>query len=254
MSRDEVERTAAGLVAAWTDRVRHIEGHVVARHDGVVVCLSNLADPEQNAAFVEREPTDALAALAWAEDVFTANGRMLGVDIERGRDPAVDRAVRELRLEMVVERPMMALAVSELGRADPPEGVSVERVDTNEGLALLADLESRIFGTTEDVAGAIYGSGALTIPAMAFCLGRLDGVPASLAWTHLHEDAVGLFGVGTRPEARRRGLARAVTAFAVHGAPGADLAWLHPTPMSEPLYASMGFRPVADRQVWVRAG
>ena len=239
------------MVAAWEDRVRHVAGHVLTRTDGVVVCLSDLPDPELNVALVERQPEDALAALAVADWTFRAHGRRLGVEIERARHPGVDRAVRALGLEPAIELPAMAIDIAEIATLELPPGVSVSRVTTPEELEHLGDLETRIFGTEPAVARVIYGPSALALDRVAFYLARLDGVPAALAWTDLHEGALGVFGVGTVPEARRRGLGRSVTTFAVLDAEGADLAWLHPTPDGVPLYGSMGFYPVANWEIWV---
>src|SRR5687767_15276378 len=102
VSREIEERIATGLVAFWRDRVRHLPGHVIHEVDGVVVCLTGLDDDEQNAALIEREPEDAPAALEETERVFREHGRTLGVDVERGRHPNVDAALRAMDLEMVV--------------------------------------------------------------------------------------------------------------------------------------------------------
>ncbi|MEX2202605.1 MAG: hypothetical protein WD965_00800, partial [Actinomycetota bacterium] len=96
MSRDIQERIATGMVAFWRDRVRHLPGHVIHETDGVVVCLTGLEDDEQNTALIEREPEDAAAALATAEHVFRGHGRSIGVDVERGRHPDVDAALRAM--------------------------------------------------------------------------------------------------------------------------------------------------------------
>src|SRR5688572_29014933 len=109
VSRQIEERIATGMVAFWRDRVRHLPGHVLHENDGVVVCLTGLDDDEQNTALIERAPQDAAAALAEAEEVFRSHGRILGVDVERGRHPEVDAALRAMGLDMVATRPAMAV-------------------------------------------------------------------------------------------------------------------------------------------------
>jgi hypothetical protein len=254
MSREVADRIAAGMVAAWKARVGHLEGHLLRSEDGILTCLSNLPDEELNVALVERAPEDALGALSRAEWLFRSHGHAFGVEIERGRHPGVDRAVRTLGLIVGLARPALAVRVADLAPPDPPEGVEVHRVTTADELAPMADLEVRVFGTRREVAERLLGPTMLGVPAVRLYLAHLEGEPVGMAWTSLHEAAVGVFGVGTPPEYRRRGVGTAVTSFAVHDAPGADLAWLQPTGMGRPLYDGMGFEAVDEWQVWVRPG
>ncbi len=251
MSRELADRIASGVAAAWRNRVRHLEGHVLGSRDGLLVCLSMLPADEQNVTVVEREPEDPRAALEWAERLVRSQGRIFGIELEPGRHPGVDRAVRELGLGIVVARPAMAIRVADL--APPvPEGVSVHRVVDPDELPAVAGLEERVFGTTPAVAERMLGASMLEAPGIRLVLATLGGEPAGFAWTNVAEGAVGVFGVGTAPEHRRRGIGRTVTAFAVHDAPHVDLAWLQPTEMGRPLYDSMGFDPVSEWEVWTR--
>jgi ribosomal protein S18 acetylase RimI-like enzyme len=58
-----------------------------------------------------------------------------------------------------------------------------------------------------------------------------------------------VFNIAVTPQARSRGLGRAMTArvMADGFAAGADTAYLHPSEAARPLYESMGFRVV---QTW----
>jgi GNAT superfamily N-acetyltransferase len=252
VSRELADRIASGVAAAWRNRVRHLEGHVLGSRDGVLVCLSMLPADDQNVTVIEREPKDALATLAWAERLVEMQGRTFGIELEPGRHPDVDRAVRELGLGVVVARPAMAIRVADLAPPAPPAGVTVRRVVDPADLAMVAGLEMRVFGTEPDVAERMLGPSMLEAPGIRVVLATLEGAPAGFAWTSLREAAVGVFGVAVAPELRRRGIGRAVTAFAAHNASSADLAWLQPTEMGRPLYESMGFEPVSEWEVWVR--
>jgi GNAT superfamily N-acetyltransferase len=254
MSREVADRIADGMVAAWRNRVGHLEGHLLRSEDGVVTCLSNLPDEELNVALIERPPEDALGALSRSEWLFKAHGHPFGVEIERGRHPSVDRAVRTLGLIVGLSRPAMAIRVDDLARPDPPEGVEVHRVTAAEALPPMVELEVRAFGTRRAVAERLLGPTMLDVAGVRLYLATRDGEPVGMAWTSLHEGAIGVFGVGTPPEHRRQGIGTTVTSFAVHGAAGADLAWLQPTGMGRPLYESMGFATVDEWQVWVRPG
>jgi ribosomal protein S18 acetylase RimI-like enzyme len=252
VSRELADRIASGVAAAWRNRVRHLDGHVLGSRDGVLVCLSMLPADEQNVTVIEREPEDALAALRWAERLVESQGRTFGVELEPGRHPAVDAAVRELGMSVVVARPAWAVRLADLAPPAEPEGVTIRRVADPAELAMVAGLEMRVFGTEPDVAERMLGPSMLGAPGIRVVLATLEGAPAGFAWTSLHDGAVGIFGVAVAPELRRRGIGRAVTAFAVHDASSADLAWLQPTPMGRPLYESMGFEPVSEWEVWVR--
>ena len=248
------DRVADGMVASWRARVSSIAGHVLEEHDGIVVALSGLPDPELSVAVVEREPSDPLAALGRAERAFRARGGTLGVDLERGRHPSVDRAIAAMGLTLVVSRPAMAIAVD---RVEPPAtiaGFAVRRVSSDADLAAMARIETASFGTAPEVASRLLGRGALERPDIRLYLGIADGAAVAMAYVHRHEGALGVFGVATVPEARRRGYGTAITAASMlESGPGADLAWLQPSDMGTPVYERMGFEPVAEWQVWVRA-
>jgi GNAT superfamily N-acetyltransferase len=75
-----------------------------------------------------------------------------------------------------------------------------------------------------------------------------DGRPVSKVGTYLAPGSAGIYGVATRPETRRLGLASILSLTALKSAEtlGRDLAVLHSTPMAEPLYRSLGFETIAD--------
>ncbi len=225
---------------------------MLGSRDGLLVCLSMLPADDQNVTVVEYDPNDPRPALEWAERLVRSQGRTFGIEIESGRHPGVDRAVRELGLGIVVTRPAMAIRVADLAPPDAREGVAVHRIVDPGELAAVAGIEARVFGTAPAVAERMLGPSMLEAPGIRVVLATLDGEPAGFAWTNVDEGAVGVFGVGTAPEYRRRGIGRAVTAFAVHDAPDVDLAWLQPTEMGRPLYDAMGFEPVSEWEVWTR--
>jgi GNAT superfamily N-acetyltransferase len=253
VSREIAERIASGMVAFWQDRVRHLPGHVIHEVDGVVACLTGLDDDEQNTALVEREPEDAAATFAEAERVFRAHGRSLGVDVERGRHPDVDAALRAMGLEMVATRPAMAMRVQDVDPAQVPDGVEMVRVTEPGWLAELVEVEIGAFETDRAVAEGLLAPSQLSLPNVRLYAAFADGRAVAQAVTNTHGGAVGVFGVATLPGYRRRGIGTAITAFAIDDVRDeADLAWLQSTEKGRPLYERMGFRPLSDWDVWVR--
>ena len=85
---------------------------------------------------------------------------------------------------------------------------------------------------------------------------RKDGVAVSKTVLHIGAGVAGIYGVATREEGRGLGLASLLTLQALHAARdrGCTLGVLHATPMAVGLYERLGFRAVADFEVWAEPG
>jgi ribosomal protein S18 acetylase RimI-like enzyme len=249
---DDAERLALGLVDAERKRRSRMPGAEVLEIDGLVLAFSNVADPALNSIVVEREPADAVRALQAAEEEFARRGHPLGIDLQVARHPSIDEAVRELGLTRIIEQPGMAVDVSDLAPVSVPEGVEIRPVSGADNAKALVEVGVLAFGDDPDVAGRFYAAGSFGVPgATSFVAREADG-PVAIGASYLQEGAVGIFGVGVVPAARRRGLGSAVTVHAARAHPGADLAWLQPTDMAVEMYRRIGFRRVSDWEVWVR--
>jgi GNAT superfamily N-acetyltransferase len=253
VSREIEDRIATGMVAAWRDRVRHLDGHVIHEVDGVVVCLSNLPDDEQNTALIEREPEAAVVALAEADRTFRAHGRSFGIDVEKGRHPDVDEALPAMGLEVVATRPAMAMRVEEVVPPHALDGIEIVRVTEPGLLAELVEVEVAAFETGRIDAEGLLAPSQLALSNVRHYAAIVDGRTVAQAVTNTQRGAIGVFGVATLPGFRRRGIGTAITAFAIDDVRDeADLVWLQSTEMGRPLYERMGFRPISDWDVWVR--
>lgn len=75
-----------------------------------------------------------------------------------------------------------------------------------------------------------------------------DGQPIAKAGLYLGSRTAGIYAVVTKPEARRLGLARALTLAALHTAREAGYGWavLHSSPMAQAVYQGIGFRTLAE--------
>src|SRR5581483_5056239 len=168
-------------------------------------------------------------AIAIAEQWFRWRGRRFAIEVEVGRHPDVDRAVQMMGLELATERPAMAAFLDRVSAPHPPEGVELLRVRTPEELWEAAIVNVEAFGMLREVAQRLIVPDVLEGPETRVYLARLEGEPVACASTHLHERALGVFGVGTVVKARRSGIGTAITAFALEvRRDRADLAWLHP--------------------------
>jgi ribosomal protein S18 acetylase RimI-like enzyme len=76
--------------------------------------------------------------------------------------------------------------------------------------------------------------------------------PVSTATLVVVEGVAAVFGVGTAPAYRRRGLGRATTLAVLHEGRrrGADLAYLNPSDSGEPVYRALGFTDAPGWDVW----
>jgi ribosomal protein S18 acetylase RimI-like enzyme len=132
----------------------------------------------------------------------------------------------------VTTRPMRC----DLAEADLPVNSTPVLEDVD--LARIAELN----GLPGDVLVGVPGA----------CGYATSGFEAGLALIAVGSD-VNVSFVATRPDARRRGFARAVTTAALRDAVqrGSTTASLQATPMAEGLYAKLGFAPVARIQEWL---
>jgi N-acetylglutamate synthase len=252
--RDVAERIAAAVAATWRVRNLHLDGHLVAERDGIVVSLSGLPAASFSGAAIEREPSDPVAAVRWADEVFSERGVPLGVVIERDRHPSVERTLEAMGMTIISSEPAMAVDVDRVAPASPIPGLEVGRATTVEDLDAMAAIEIDAFGTDAATAHGFFSPGILERPGVELYVARAGGTPVSMAYVQEHEDALGVFGVATAPSARRRGYGAAVTATAIaaSGRARADLAWLQASEMGRPVYERLGFEVVSTWDVWVR--
>jgi ribosomal protein S18 acetylase RimI-like enzyme len=251
--QDVGERIALGFAEAERQRRQNIEGAEVLEFDGLLLAFANVPDPPVNSVLVVSEPSDPVAALVAAEDAFRQRGRTLGVDVAIGRHPSVDRAVRELGLTKLFAWPGMAVDVADLPAISPPDGIRVEPVTDERGAAAIARVEQVGFGSKPEIAERFYAAASYGVEDARSFVAWDGDEPVGMAAAYLHAGAIGIFGVAVVPAARRRGIASALSAIAARAFP-ADLAWLHTDdPQARSVYEQLGFREVAQWEVWVRS-
>jgi GNAT superfamily N-acetyltransferase len=253
-SMDLADRVAASALEAERIRALTVEGGVVLEVEGLVVTLTNLPAPELNGVRVATTPLDPAGALATAEQLFRDRGhRFFGIEVEVGRYPTVEEAIREAGLERVEAWPAMAVAVGGLPDIPTPERVTIRAATEPEDLAAVRAIEMEAFGTTPDVVERFIGVGLLDNHHVRAFSAWLDGEPVGEAFAYRTGPTVGIFGVGVLARARRRGIGAALTGAAARAFGDAvDVAWLQPSTMAEALYERLGFRTVSRWEVWVR--
>jgi GNAT superfamily N-acetyltransferase len=102
--------------------------------------------------------------------------------------------------------------------------------------------------TGPDMRGRSLPVGVLGIPGWRVWLGSRDGVPATAAYTYHDGTSVGVYQVGTLPEHRGHGVARALMDAVLDAYPDVPIS-LTSTDQGRPMYLKLGFR-VANEAVW----
>ncbi len=247
------ERIALGFAAAERMRRANVPGAEVLEIDGLLLAFANVPDPPVNSVLVISEPSDPIAALVAAEGAFSERGRPFGLDVAVGRHPSVDRAIREVGLTQLFTWPGMAVPTAELPDAAFPEGVRVAPVLDEWDAAAIALLEQAAFGSEPEIAERFYAPASYGVDGARSFVAWEGDEPVGMSVGYLNADAIGIFGVAVVPGARRRGIATALSVTAARAFP-ADLAWLHAgDEAARAVYERLGFREVAEWEVWVRS-
>jgi ribosomal protein S18 acetylase RimI-like enzyme len=230
--RELYDRGARTLVASWEAYARGSRGARVVRVPGVAAAVfpSEPARSVYNNALVERDLSSAerAAALDAIEAAYARAGvarfavwvhesdAALREDVQ-ARGYALDTATRAMGMALAdlrVPRPAIDVASADLVAharvGELPAGL-LDAVDARAFHVLVAALDEEMVAT-----------------GIAF---DRDG-------------DCGIYNVGTRAHARRRGLGTAITALLAHDAAarGCRTATLQSTAMAERMYAAVGFR------------
>jgi ribosomal protein S18 acetylase RimI-like enzyme len=161
--------------------------------------------------------------------------------------------------------PGMALRLADLGTpAEPtqvgesaaslPDTLRVVRVSTTEQLDVWVETLGQGFGEGPREArwvGEVYRRLGLADPWRHY-VGFVDDRPVGTATIFLTGDVAGVYFVMTVPEARRRGLGRAITQAALEDAraSGAQYAVLGSSAAGRSVYASLGFREYCQIELY----
>ena len=124
-----------------------------------------------------------------------------------------------------------------------PEGATVRKVPGTESDVLATALAAG-FDMPKEIADAFSLPALLDTPGMTAFVLDLHGEPVATGFNALVGDQVGMFNGSVPPRHRRHGYYRALVTARLRDAvaAGAQHAFTQNTPMSQPLYESLGFR------------
>ena len=91
----------------------------------------------------------------------------------------------------------------------------------------------------------------LTDPRMRYFVGRVKGRVVTSSIAYIGDEIVGIYGISTLPEYRRRGYGKAITWAAAMSRPRLDVA-VSPDVMARGIERELGFRKIAEYAIWIK--
>lgn len=210
-----------------------------------------------NGAFRRDDDLDATEFVARASEFFAARERRFSVWVrgDQPEDEDLAAAAEAAGFEVVYAMPEMVLREC----PEPPTLAPGAELRKLEHLDQTADFWRVAIESYADIgfppeifSGYTEHAGLLAENVAAF-IAYLDGEPVSIAMTIVTDAVAGIYWVGSRTQARGRGLGRAITTAAtVAGFElGANVASLQASPMGKPIYLSMGYEVAFDYRMFL---
>lgn len=207
----------------------------------IPVVITGVPAPFFNGAWVLEPPSqgDLEAALQH----LRGSGMPFLVHV-RSDLPDHERALAALGMEASGILPCFAMTPRPVPPA--PDELELRRVGTDDWDEFLVATAAS-FGMPLPMAEALYAPGLLDDPAIRAFLGYADGQPVVTAISARNAMTVGVYSIGTVPEARGRGYGTAATWHLLRDAdPGWEVAVLQASDMGRPIYERMGFSLVRE--------
>ena len=255
---DAVDFSISQFRDAWRLLCGASPGFVAERSGTVDYIFSGLPIPFFNVALVTGRnasasalQTEARKACEWAIPrsvpwmfIVTHEALASGVDAA----PLLDSCGMTPMLPMTG---MLAQRIEPATRF--PDGLQLGVPGDDESCAAVFDVNASAYGVSLDACKPTYGKPAFWnghVPA----LGRVDGTPVASAAVFMVDGHRYVALVATMPERQRRGYAEAVMRHALDVAAttyGEKMTFLHATDAGRPVYARMGYQPVASHTAFI---
>ena len=225
------------------------EGTVIER-DGAMLWATASPFPVSLNGVVRLDPAAPVdAVLGLADDWFGSRGRGFTVNAVDGVDDDLRAAAEAAGLHVLRDSPQMILTEA-IDAPRPPQGGALRWARDPDELDRFVEVVDTAYQSLGAPAGVIRESvvdtGRMTEPNVDTVLAEVDGEAVAAAQVVLSHGMGGVYYVGTLEQARGRGLGELVTAaVTARGfARGAAFVGLQASPMGEPIYRRMGFRPI----------
>jgi len=210
-----------------------------------------------NGAFRRDDGVDASELIARANEFFAARDRRFSIWVKGGQaeDDDLVAAAEAAGFQPVYEMPEMVLR-ERPESIDPSSGIELRKLESLEQAddfwRVAIESYADIGFPPEIFSGYTNHAGLLAENVAAF-IAYLDGEPVSIAMTMVSDAVAGIYWVGSRKQARGRGIGRAVTTAATAAGfdLGADVASLQASQMGKPIYLAMGYEVAFDYRMFL---
>lgn len=241
------------------NRVNHgLNGETIERAGAVIRCLGP-ADGWSGIVWSEVDESTADAVIADQLAYFAVHDRPFEWKFYSHDRPA-DLAER-LHAAGLVAEPAEAVLVAETASVpdtQPPEGIQLVPVTDADGVGMLVEVHDAVFGGDhrglgDDLLARLRVTDDMVAPVLALA----DGKPVSAARVdfHLGTDFASLWGGGTLPEWRGKGIYRATVSFRARLAAERGFRYLRTDalPTSRPILERLGFHQLTTTVPYVSA-
>ena len=255
----------AGVLAAYDEQIRRRpqpeapEGRVET--DGAVVRQLSGPDGWSGVTWSRLDAATASEVIAAQVARFTEHGQPWEWK-HYSHDPPPDLPRRLEAAGLEPEEPE-ALLVAETGGLDlaaaPPAGVEIVVADDPAGIDMVVAVHDAVFGVDgSGLRGPLVAALRRPDPPVLGVVAIADGAPVAAARAEFHAgtDFASLWGGGTLPEWRGRGIFRALVArrAALAAARGHRYLQVDALPTSEPILARLGFVRLATTTPYTHPG
>jgi GNAT superfamily N-acetyltransferase len=258
LAADELRRAHRNLVDSSRQFFELDPGAMIEAEPGWLFGAGSATHPViSNGAFRREDEVDAAEFIARANEFFVARKRRFSVWVKAGQpeDDDLAGAAEAADFQAIYEMPEMVLGE----RPEPPTlspGTELRKLESPEQAAdfwrVAIESYADIGFPPEIFSGYTNHAGLLAENVAAF-IAYLDGEPVSIAMTIVSDAVAGIYWVGSRKQARGRGLGRTVTAAATAAGfdLGANIASLQASPMGKPIYLAMGYEVAFDYRMFI---
>ncbi|AWB87670.1 hypothetical protein C3E77_14365 [Mycetocola zhujimingii] len=216
------------------------------RDDSVTWTRSGIAHPRLNAV-LRVQDSDPESTLAAATEHFAGVPWLweLGDDT----DPAIEKHLQERGIRQVGTTPVMALGLGRFALGDIPADLTIEPVSPNGDLGAWVDGYAASMGVSATAReSAIEAEGLRPSDgSLERFIGIIDGRIVGTAELLVSDGVAGIYLVATDAAFRGRGIATALTGWALNVAQekGLRVATLQASTLGQPVYERMGFTVIS---------
>ena len=255
---DDIDFSISQFGDAWRLMCSASSTHAIEEQKDVEYVFSGLPIPFFNIALVTTRNVSgaALESLGRSALTWPADKRVpwMFIVTHDALTPGVDAAPVLEPLGLVPLLPMTGMRAQRLApAARTASGLTLEVPADDPACESILDVNSAAYGMPLDACNATYGRRSFWtnhVPA----IGRVDGTPVAAAAVFMVGGYRYVAMVATLPAQQRRGYAETVmrhalaVAAATHGeAPST----LHATDAGRPIYARMGYEPIASHTAFI---